>query len=108
MDIYRIKAQHIQNGVPVPGQFLELVAGLTSPGFIAQGDWYGVVVDQAEFHPFVLTQNGYCQYAGDKTQVRHCTIVARPVVVDEIFEITWADAEDRYGYQVVSVGRLNA
>ncbi len=107
MDIYRITAQDIKNGMRMPGQTFELVAGLTEEDFIAYGQWYGVVVDGAEFNPFLLNQDGRCQYAGDRAELRSCNIVTKRVVVDEIFELTWENTADRYGYQILAVSRLN-
>jgi hypothetical protein len=107
LNVYRIRAELVVNAAPVPGQFVELLAGLTPTHHIAQGQWYGAVFDGREIHPFVLTQDGRCQYAGGPFECRYFTIVTRPVSENEIFELTWADASDRYCYKVVSVQRQN-
>ena len=108
MDVFRIQAQLVRHGAPVPGQHFDLVAGLTSAGFIAQGPWYGVVLDEARHFPFMLSQNGQCQYEGDRTQLRHCNLVTRRVESGAVFDLTWEHAQDLYSYQILTVSRLNA
>lgn len=107
MDIYRIKAQQIHNGVVIHGQFFELVTGLTATNWIAFGKWFGTVSNGSEENPFILDQDGNCQYAGDRTQLRHCSIATKPVELGVFFELTWENAQDRYGYKIVEIGRLN-
>ena len=108
MNVYRISLDLLSAGSIVPRQSVELIAGLTPSGDIAQGKWYGAVCDGSETNPFLLlSQDGHCQYAGDFSQRRYFSIVTRPVRVGEVFDLTWENATDRYQYKVGSVQRLN-
>ena len=108
MNVYRISLDLLLSGVVVPRQSIELIAGLTPSGYIAQGKWYGAVFDGSDTNPFVLlNQDGHCQYAGDFSQRRYFSITTRAVRVGEVFDLTCADATDRYQYKVGSVQRLN-
>jgi hypothetical protein len=107
MDMYRIEGEWIKGRAPLNGQTFELVAGFTPKAYIASGNWFGAVKDFEEIHPFVLTDDGYCRYGGDRSQTRYFSIVKRPVKVGEIFELTWDDHDDVHCYRITKVARLN-
>jgi hypothetical protein len=107
MDMYRIEGEWVQGGTSAFGQTFELVAGFTEKSFIAGGNWFGAVKDFDTVYPFVLTDDGYCRYAGVRAEARFFSIVKRPVKVGEIFELTWDDHEDVHCYRVTKVARLN-
>lgn len=107
MDMFRIEGEWIKGGSGAEKQTVELVAGFTDHGYIASGNWFGMVKDYDTVHPFVLTDDGYCRYAGNRSQTRYFSIVSRPVKVGEIFELTWEDAKDLHHYQIIKVARLN-
>ena len=105
--MYRIEGEWIKGGSGAEKQTFELVAGFTPLAYIASGNWFGMVKDYDVVHPFVLTDDGYCRYSGNRAQTRYFSIVTRPVKVDEIFELTWEDANDRHHYKITKVVRLN-
>lgn len=107
MDMYRIEAEWVSGQDTSYGQSVELVAGFTPKSYIASGNWFGCVRSLDTVFPFVLTDDGHCRYAGDRTQTRYFSIVTRPVKLGEIFELTWDDHADRHCYKVTKVVRLN-
>lgn len=66
--MYRIEGEWIRGGSGAEKQTFEVVAGLTPLAYIASGNWFGMVKDYETVHPFVLTDDGYCRYAGDRSQ----------------------------------------
>lgn len=107
MDMYRIEGEWVEGRTLALGQTFELVAGFTENSYIAGGNWFGAVKDFDTVYPFVLTDDGYCRYAGVRAEARYFSIVRRPVKVGEIFELTWDDNKDFYCYRVTKVARLN-
>ena len=105
--MYRIEGAWIKGSSGAEKQTIELVAGFTPLAYIASGNWFGMVKDYNAVHPFVLTNDGLCRYAGDRSQTRSFSIVTRPVKVGEIFELTWEDANDLHHYKITKVVRLN-
>lgn len=108
MDIYRIEAKWF-DGESDCGT-IELVAGLGPQQFIAVGNWFGVVDQGNEKHPFVLLGNGlfqYAQYAGGPVERRLSTIDKKRVIVGETFALSWLTHEDVHSFRITRISRLN-
>ena len=79
--MYRIEGAWVEGRTSAFGQTFELVAGFTEKSYIAGGNWFGAVKDFDTIYPFVLTDDGYCRYAGVRAEARYFSIVKRPVKV---------------------------
>jgi hypothetical protein len=107
MDMYRIEGQWVDGRTSALGQTFELVAGLTEKSHIAGGNWFGAVRDIDTIYPFVLTDDGYCRYAGGDPGIHYSSIMKRPVQVGKIFEITLENNKDLKYYRITKIARLN-
>jgi hypothetical protein len=104
MKVVRIVAVQRGSGHTYDDYAVVLLCALDDNGYIANGEWYGCVKNEAETLPFVLQRGERFFYGGEGQHFTPTNIGKRPIAVGSYFTVFNSPTEDEaeYIYEIKS------